>query len=237
MNAISRPTTANLSATSQTASSQKSARNYIAGFQNNTGRVDTDRLIPSARKDLEQGKIDDAFVKELDNQLKDNAHPFDLALFRDAFKSELNIQDTLTYQGRPIAVGSGIDRSQQTPEYAIGTLFRHTNERGAIEVTDKFAFIAPPTQEAGKQVSANTQPNAECEKLFEKLASLKWGIDAGRKGLSVESPEAKLYIHDGATLLRMTPEALKLAKKVPLVTLQSNGLDMLKTSWMKDPFI
>lgn len=180
-------------------SNTESANNYVEAFRNTSGSLDVNKLISSARKDLDQGDINGEFIKQVEDELQGEVHPFDQAQFRNEFKAELGIKDTLIYQGKPIAVGSAIDRSQQIPEYAKNALFRHTNEKGVVEITNKFAFIDPPAEEKAMQTPANAQVDSTCSEPFEKLASLKLSAAAGRKGIEADSPEAKVIIHDGKT--------------------------------------
>ncbi len=193
MNANVRTGTSGQINTTSPTTSPTTADSYITASRDTRGNVDVNSLVASARKDLDQGKIDSRVIHQLEGELKASAHPFDQAQFREAFKSELNIQDTLTYQGKLIAVGSGIDRSQQIPAYASDALFRHTNEQGVVEVTNEYSFIDPPATPA-------TEPT--CNKPFEKFASAEWKFGMGRKGMghgNPGAPEAKLHIHDGTT--------------------------------------
>lgn len=179
------------------------ARGLIAQHRNSTGSVNIGDLINAIKTNKDETDRQNVFIGQVDTELEKIAHPFDVAHFREEFKSELKIKDTLTYQGKPIAVGSAIDTTQQLRQYADDALFNYRNSKGVIEVTNEFAFIEPPMAQPSTieiSTAGGSAGDPACNPPPETLITFELDAALGKGGKkNISTPTAKLSIHDDTT--------------------------------------
>lgn len=177
-------------------------KNIIAQHRDSAGNVNVSEIINALKAIKNNAEGESGIVAQMGAELEKIAHPFDMARFDEAFKSELPPQSTLTYHGKPIVVGSGIDRTQQTRQYADDAIFSYRNAKGVVEITNEFAFVdeAKPRLSAVETAADKSAVDSACKNSTQKLASFEfeasWG--KGSKG-SVSAPSLEVPIHDGKT--------------------------------------